>query len=286
MILVIGATGTNGREVVARLSAAGRPVRALVRDPARAAKSGLSGPGVELEAGDLDDVASLSRAFQGVERALVLTAVDVRHVAWVRNAVEAALAAGVGHVVKFSALGARADSSAELLRQHAESDALVESSGLAFTILRPNAFHQNLLWSAGSVKSRGVIYAPVNDARLSFVDVRDLADVAAAALLGPGHEGKVYEITGPEALSYADLAATLSDVLGKPVQSVNVSLEAAEASMRQSGMPEWNARAVAGLFGYFATGAAAGVNDTIASLLGRPPIRFADFARDHAEAFR
>jgi uncharacterized protein YbjT (DUF2867 family) len=126
----------------------------------------------------------------------------------------------------------------------------------------------------------------MKDARQSFVDVRDITDVAVLALTRPGHEGQVYELTGPESLTYADIAAVLSEVLGKTVRYVDVPNEAAEESMRRSGMPEWNARAVAELFRYFASGAAARTTDTVAKLLGRPPISFAQFAREHAGAFR
>jgi uncharacterized protein YbjT (DUF2867 family) len=286
MILVLGATGTNGREVVARLAAAGVPVRALVRDPARAGAKGLALPDVELTAGDLDDTAALAAAFRGVERAFVLTPVSPRDVEWVGRAVEAARSAGTRHLVKFSAMGADPASPSELLRQHGESDRLVMGSGLAFTVLRPNSFHQSLLGSAGSVKAEGVLYTPLRDARLSLVDVGDIADVAALTLTRPGHEGQVYEITGPESLSFADVAATLSGVLGKPVRYVDIPPEAFEAAMLGSGMPAWNARAVAELFRYFATGALARTTDTIETLLGRPPVSFAGFAREHAGAFR
>jgi uncharacterized protein YbjT (DUF2867 family) len=286
MILVLGATGTNGREVLQRLAASGVPARALVRDPARARAQGLDAPGVELVPGDFDDRDALNAAFRGVEKAFVLTPVDRLEVDWVRSATGAAKAAGTRHLVRFSAMGADPASPSELARHHGESDEVLKSSGLAWTILQPNSFHQNILWSAGSVKAAGAIYAPMKDARQSFVDVRDIADVAVLALTRTGHEGQVYELTGPESLSYADLARILTEVLGKPVQYVDVPPEAAEAAMRQAGMPEWNAHAVTELFGRFATGAFAKTTDTVARLLGRPPIPFAQFAREHAGSFR
>jgi uncharacterized protein YbjT (DUF2867 family) len=284
MILVMGATGTNGREVATRLAAAGHRVRALVRDPGRAA--GLTNERIELVAGDLDDSASLARAFEGTDKAFLVTPVDRRHVAWFRQVVSTARAAGTAHLVKLSALGAQPDSPSELLRQHAESDTLISASEMAWTILRPNSFHQNLLWSAATIKSQSSFFFPLKDARLSLVDVRDIADVAVAALTQPGHEGKIYDITGPQSLSFGDIAATLSQVLGKPIRYLDVPVEAAEASMRDAGMPEWDAHAVVELYGYFATGAAAGVTGTVETILGRPPISFAQFAREHASAFQ
>jgi uncharacterized protein YbjT (DUF2867 family) len=125
----------------------------------------------------------------------------------------------------------------------------------------------------------------VRDGRQSLVDVRDIADVAVAALTGSGQEGRIYEITGPEALSYHDVAATLSASLGKPVRYVDVPAEAALDSLLKGGLPEWNARALVELYGVIATRAAARVTDTVERLTGHPPISFAQFARDHAGAF-
>ena len=282
MILVIGATGTNGQEVVQRLAGADHPVRALVRNPART--DGLPSANVELAQGDLDDSASLDRAFQGVSRTFVVTAVDRRAVGWFRNAYAAAQRAGTPHVVKFSGLGAGV-AHCELLRQHAETDEMLEASGLPYTILRPNSFYQNLLWSAGTIKDHGAFYLPRRDGRQSFVDVRDIAAVAARVLTETGHEGQIYEITGPESLSYAEIASKLSRVLGKPVKYVDVPPEAARESMLKAGMPAWNAAAVTELYGAFASGLFDYTTDTVQRITGQPPIPFESFARDHAAAF-
>jgi uncharacterized protein YbjT (DUF2867 family) len=283
MILVVGATGTNGREVVQQLSARGVPVRALVRSAEKSPDLRL--PNVELVRGDLGDPPSLDAALRGVDRAFIVTAVDQRSVEWCRNFFGAAQRAGRPHVVKFSSMGA-GSADTPVMNQHGETDELLRRSGLPYTILRPNSFYQNLLWSAGSIKDQGAFYLPLGDARQSLVDVRDLALVAAEALTGAGHEGQVYELTGPESLSYHDVAATLSKVLGKPVRYVPVSLEAARESMLKAGMPEWNAAAVTDLYRVFASGAYAHTTDTIARLTGRPPRTFEQFARDHAGAFQ
>jgi uncharacterized protein YbjT (DUF2867 family) len=284
MILVVGATGTNGREVVSRLTTAGATVRALVRDPAKAAE--LRNEKVELVRGDLDDPSSLAAALAGARRAFFLAAVDRRYVGWFRNFLDAAKRAKTAHVVKFSAMGADPASPAEILRHHGETDRLLEGSGLAYTILRPNSFYQNLLWSAGSIKGQGAIYQPMGGARLSLVDVRDIAEVAKVVLTGGGHEGRTYELTGPESLSFHDVATTLSAVLGKPITYIDVPPEAARDSMLKAGNPEWNARAVAELMAHFGTGAAARTTDTVERVTSKAPITFDQFARDHAAAFR
>jgi uncharacterized protein YbjT (DUF2867 family) len=286
MILVVGATGTNGRAVVSRLVAAGAEVRALVRDPVKAAD--LLGPRVGLVPGDLDQPGALDRALAGVARAFFVAAVDERYTAWFDHFLAAARRAGTPHVVKFSGMGSATDSPSELMRQHGATDAALAASGLPFTILQPNAFYQNLLWSAATIKDHGAFYLPVGDARQSLVDVRDIAAVAAAVLTGPGreHEGRTYEITGPESLSYRDVAGRLSTVLAKPVRYVGVPPEAALASMLEAGMPEWNARAVTELYGVFAIDLFARTTDVVERITGTKPIGFDEFARDHSGAFR
>jgi uncharacterized protein YbjT (DUF2867 family) len=282
MILVVGATGTNGREVALKLAGAGRKVRALVRSPEKAADLGEAG--IELVRGDLDDPALLDAALRGVERAFIVTAVDRRCVGWFGNFFDAARRAGTPHVVKFSGMGA-GDPEAEILRQHGESDAMLIASGVPYTILRPNSFFQNLLWSATAIRERGEFYLPLRDARQSLVDVRDIAAVTAVVLTEAGHEGKTYEITGPEALSYEAVAAILTKALGRSVRYVDVPPEAAKQAMLVAGMPEWNAAAVTELYGVFATGRYARTTDAIERVTGKPPISFEQFVRDNAAAF-
>jgi uncharacterized protein YbjT (DUF2867 family) len=283
MILVIGATGTNGSEIVGQLAAAGQNVRALARNPARA--SGLARPGVEVVAGDLDDADSLDAALAGVDRAFFLAPVDHRYVGWFRNFLDAALRAGTGRVVKFSGMTADPASPSELMRQHGETDDLLASSGIAYTILRPNSFYQNMLWSAQSIKEQGAFYLPMRAASQSLVDVRDIAAVAVKVLTEDGHVGQTYEITGPESLTYHDVAVRLSKVLGRTIQYVDVPPSAARESMLKAGMPKWNVNVLVDLYAVFASGAASAVTDTVQRITGRAPIGFDQFASDHAAAF-
>jgi uncharacterized protein YbjT (DUF2867 family) len=240
---------------------------------------------VELVQGDLCDPASLDGAFAGVRRAFVVTAVDQRAGEWLRNALDAAGRAGRPHVVKFSAMGAGTADSV-LLRQHGETDEMLKASGLPYTILRPNSFFQNMLWSAGTIRDHGAFYLPMRDGRQSLVDVRDIASVAVKVLTEAGHEGQVYEITGPESLSYADVAATLTRVLGKPVRYFDVPPEAARDSMLKAGMPAWNAGAVTELYGAFTTGDFGYTTDAVRRITGQPPVPFEQWARENAAAFQ
>jgi uncharacterized protein YbjT (DUF2867 family) len=283
MILITGATGTNGQELVRQLTALGQSVRALVRDPATAAH--LKGPNVELVAGNFDQPETLEAALQGVEKAFLLTPVAERFVSWQKAFIEASRRAGVKHLVKFSGMGAGPDAGAGLLRLHHQTDEILRQSGVPFTVLRPNSFHQNILSSAATIKAQNKFYLPLKNALQSTVDVRDINAVAARVFTSSGHEGKTYVITGPEALTFPQAAEKLSSVLGRRIDYVDVPLAAAEDGMRQAGMPEWNVRTVGELLGYFATGAAAVVTDTVPQLLGRPAISFEQFAWDHRAAF-
>jgi len=283
MILITGATGNNGRELVRQLTAMGQRVRAFVRNPAEAAH--LEGPDIELAVGDFDQPETLDAALQGVEKAFLLTPVAERSVHWQTAFVETARRAGVKHVVKFSGMGADSRTAPELLRLHGETDDKLRDSGVPFTILRPNSFHQNIRSSVDTIRAQGLFYLPLKNAAQSTVDIRDIGAVAAKVFTSSGHEGKTYVITGPEALTFHQVAEKLSSVLARKIQYVDVPLSAAADGMRKSGMTEWDIRAVTELLGYFASGEAATVTDTIPRLLGRPAISFEQFVKDTALRF-
>ncbi len=282
-LLIAGATGTNGRELLKQLSKHGIKARALVRDAAKAA--GHASETVELVQGDLADPASLETAFEGIDKAYIVTAIHKDTVRGFKNFFEAAEAASVIHLVKFSAYGADVNSASEVLRQHGHSDKALIKCGIPYTILRPNAFYQNMLWQAGSIRSTGQFFLPVGDARVSKGDVRDVAEATVRILSEEGHENKAYDLTGPESISYYDVAYTLSQALKKPVTYVPVTVDAARTFMLDSGMPEWDANVVAEIQGVFATGIYAPVTDDLEQLLGHRPRTFTEFARDHVQVF-
>jgi uncharacterized protein YbjT (DUF2867 family) len=283
MILVTGATGYNGQELVRQLTALGQRVRALMRNPADAAK--LKIPNLEVAAGEFDKPETLEAALQGVEKAFLLTPVAERFPQWQKDFIEAAQRASIKHLVKFSAMGASSTSESELLRLHHKTDVILRNSGVPFTILQPNSFYQNIFSSVATIKAQGKFYLPFKNASQSLVDIRDISALAAKVFTSAGHEGKTYVVTGPEALTFQQVAEKLSSVLGWKIDYTDVPLSAAADGMRQSGMPEWNVRAVSELLGYFASGAAATVMDTIPRVLGRPAISFEQFASDHRATF-
>ena len=190
-----------------------------------------------------------------------------------------------GHVVKLSVNGADVNSPVRVARWHGEGEKELEASGIPFTHLRPNAFMQNLLGLAPTIVSQGEFYQPAADGKVSHIDVRDIAAVAAKALTENGHQGKTYVITGPEALSYDDVARKLSTALGRPVKYVNITPEDFKKSLLGWGIPEFMADGLNEFFAAIRAGYCAVVTNTVEEVAQRKPISFDDFVHDFAEAF-
>lgn len=284
MILITGATGNTGMEVVRQVTSKGARVRALVRNPEKAITVG--GGGVETAAGDLDKPETLAKALKGIDKVFLLSTVDPRQVQLQGNLVEAAKKAGVKHIVKMSALGAALDSPVSFGRWHAQTEAQIEKSGMAFTHLRPHFFMQNVLMFAGSIAKDGVFHAPMKNGKISLVDIRDIAAVAAKVLTEGGHEGKAYVITGPEALTLAQMGQKIGAAAGKKVDYVNVPPDAARQAMLGMGMREWLIEGMLALYALFSEGHGAAVTDVVAKVAGKPARTFDEFAREHAHVFR
>ena len=202
------------------------------------------------------------------------------------NVVNAAKAAGVRRLVKLSVWSAPAEQFG-LVKIHRAVEREVEASGLTGTFLRSNGFMQNFAQHmAGSIKSQGAIYQPAGDAKISHIDARDVARVAARALTTRGHEAKAYELSGPQALSYDEAADILSRVLDRRISYVALSDDAAKAGMLAAGMPDFYADHMLDLFRAYRTGVASPVTADVKAVTGREPLAFEQFARDYADAFR
>jgi uncharacterized protein YbjT (DUF2867 family) len=280
MILLTGATGTAGSEVATALSAAGVPFKALVRNPDTAAS--LHRPGVKLVRGDLADPASLAAALNGVSRAFLLTPPAAEQVDLQDNFITAAQSAGVQHVVKLSVVPG--DGANRFARLHAQADERLKQSGLAWTLLQPTFFMQNLLGLAGMIRG-GTIYQPAGAGRSGYVDTRDIAAVAAAVLTTPGHQGKTYTLTGPEDLSFREIADRFSDVLGRLILYVDIPPEAARDAMLKSGMPAWNVDGVLELMAALRADRLSFVTDDVRRVTGHRPRTLEQFIRDHETHF-
>lgn len=282
MILLTGSTGSVGLETAKCLANRGIPFRAMVRDIAKATATGLSS--VEWVKGDFDDDQSLRRSLDGIERVFLL-APPVENLDVVEaRFIHIAKAVGVRHIVNLSAVGADIDAPHRFGQWHGRTEKLLQASGVDFTILRPNFFLQNLLGMAGMIQS-GVLYVPAGDGKAPFVDVRDIAAVVASCLTEPGHVGKTYEVTGPEAISYADIAATFSRVLGREVKYVDVPIESAADSMLKMGMPVWLVDALNELNTGMKNNRFGELSDIVERVGHKAPIPLESFINDHIQQF-
>ena len=283
MILVTGAGGSNGSELIKQLSTTGASVRAMVRKRRDLENDAL--PGGEFVTADFDDLASVNRALEGVQSAFLVTNSSERTETQQLRFVETARAAGLRHIVYLSQLHATKDSPVRFLRYHAVVEEAISASGMTFTNLRPNLYMQGLLGFRSSIISEGRFFAAAGDSRVSIVDVRDIAVVAATALTERGHEGKTYDVTGPEALTHAEMASQLSETLGRRISFVDVS----EASMRDAllslGMPEWQVEGLIEDYAHYRRGEASGISTAVEDVASRRPRSFLTFTRDYKQAF-
>ncbi|GAC1649636.1 MAG: SDR family oxidoreductase [Gemmatimonadaceae bacterium] len=281
VILVLGATGTTGGEVARALIGAGERPRLLVRsrEKARAFEKQA-----QIVTGDLADIGSLRAAMTGIDR-LYLVSTGAELVKLERNAVDAAVKAGVRHIVKLSVIGAD-DPSITFARWHQAAEESVMRSGLAWTMLRPGSFMTNALGWVPTIKTQSAFFQPTGIGRWAAIDPGDIAAVALRALTTSGHEGKAYTLTGPESMDAAGYAAILARTLGKPVSFVDVPPEAAKKGMVASGMPPAYVEALLDLLAAMKAGMTDLVTPTVKRLLGREPTTFADWSRRHVAAFR
>ncbi len=283
MILVTGANGNAGSQVVRALMARGRDVRAFVRDPDEAYTR--FGDAVALAVGDFADPASFRTALEGVDELVLSCADDPRRVAWETAAIDAAAAAGVRRIVKLSSVGAVPDAPVAFWDWHGQVEEHLRRSGVESVILRSSPYMTNVLEAAEQVARDGRLYAPAGQARIAMIDPVDVGAAAASVVTGAGHDGHTYVLTGPAAITYADVAAALSAATGCEVAFVDVPGEAAQQGMIQSGLPEAVAAEIVGIYAQLRQGAAEQVTATVEALTGRPPRGIAAFAREHASRF-
>ena len=280
-ILVTGATGNTGRPLVEALVRTGAPVRAMVRDQASRAKLP---DGVQVALADFEDPASLAAALDGAGRAYLVTPSSEQAEAQQKRFADLAAAAGVRHLVVLSQLAAAEDSPVRFLRYHAVVERHVRDLGIGYTFLRPNLFFQGLLALAKPIAAEGRFFAPIGDAPVSAVDVRDIADVAAAVLTQAGHEGATYTLTGPAAVTHAEMATALGAALGREITFTDVPPEAFAESLHGV-LPPWQVEGLLEDYAHYRRGEAAMVSTAVAEVTGHPAMDFAQFARDYAPAF-
>ena len=279
-ILITGATGNTGSLLVPALRDAGVDVRVFVRNESKAQP--FKDKGVEVVLGDLDKPETIAPAVEGVDKIYLLTWNGPTQEQQAKNVINAAKQAGTPYLVRHSMWGSE---KSRIIKQGYAVDEAVKSSGLLWTILMPTFFMQNTMMAAQTIATDGVIYMNMKDGKLGMIDIRDIVDSALAVLTGSGYEGKNYILTGPEPISFHDVARTFSRVLGKDVKYVNVPDEAALQSMVGMGVPEWIAQGYAELAQGFSENFANRATENVENLTGHPARSFEQFARDFAQAF-
>jgi uncharacterized protein YbjT (DUF2867 family) len=280
-IVVAGGTGNVGTHLIANLVRAGHSVRALVRDPARART--LLGRHVEIVTGDLDEPASLRGAFDGAAIAFVATAptpaLDVQEI----HFIDAARAASVERVVKLSGFGIEF-STDSIHRAHARSESRLSDSRMPSVVLRPVVYVSNLLFDAASIKT-GKLPSIFGDGRISLIQPRDVAEVAARALTTPDYEGQTLDLGGAVALSYDDVAATFTRVLGRPIERVRMGDAAFEVAALGAGLPDFVVEAITTTASSARSGKYEVSDAVVQRVLGRPAAGLAEWITEHREAF-
>jgi uncharacterized protein YbjT (DUF2867 family) len=280
MNLITGATGHIGKELIPMLSKAAQPSRVLVRDEKKVAHLDA---GIERIVGDLNDPKTLIPAMCDVDRIFLVTFETRQDI----NVIEAAKGAGVQQIVKLSTLEAT-EHKIKIGKWHYEREELIRASGLDWTFLRPGMFMSNSIeWWAESIKGQGSVFFPGGEkGRIAPIDPRDIASVAARALSQPGHNGKVYELTGPELFTIGEMVQVISKVLGKPIQYMDIPPIAAKLFMLKTGMDKSLVNALMEMLGSLRRDEGAIVTDTVEQVTGCQPGTFEAWCRQHIEAFQ
>jgi uncharacterized protein YbjT (DUF2867 family) len=236
---------------------------------------------MELVEGDFAEPKTFTRALENVDRLFLLipSSADVEQQQL--NFVDAAKRSKVRYIVKLSQLGADEKAAGRFQRYHGAVEQYILKSDIPYTFLRPNLFMQGLLNFRATISSQGVFYAPAGDAKVSVVDVRDIASVAARVLTESGHEGRTYDITGPQALSHAEMADQLSKAAGKPIKFVDIPPDAMRQALLGFGMPAWQADGVVEDYDHYRRGEAGVVTQTVRDVTRSEATSFSRFAKDY-----
>jgi uncharacterized protein YbjT (DUF2867 family) len=279
MILITGASGNVGAEVLKQIVQTGAKVRAAFQS---LSKAPAPSPGVEFAVVDYNQPDTLRDALKEVDRVFLVGPPTAQLPALERKATEVIAQSDVQQLVKLSAMGGR---EATYPRQHTEAEDYIRSSGVPYTFLRPNGFMQNIInYSGETIRTQNAFYGSEGDGRVSQIDIRDVAAVAVKALTEDGHVGNTYTLTGPQALTNSEAAQILSDTLGREIRFVNLPPAKLKEALLSAGVPEWNADALLDLQRLYREGKAATVTRDVNRVLGREPISYAQFSHDYAPA--
>jgi uncharacterized protein YbjT (DUF2867 family) len=281
MILITGAGGNVGQEVLKQIAGLGKPVRAAFQS---AQKAAAAPPGVEAVLMDYNQPETVRAALRDVDRVFLVGPATVNLPELERKAMNEIKQSGVRLVVKLSAMGPREVSFPGL---HRESEDYIRSSGVPYTFLRPNGFMQNLvIYSQATIRTDGVFYGSQGQGQVSYIDLRDIGAVAVKTLTEDNHAEKTYTLTGPEALSNNRVAEILSARLGREIRYIDLSPKEMKHALLSAGTPEWSANSILELNELYRNGGASTVSGDVERVLGRKPTTLEQFSRDYAAIFQ
>ena len=284
MILITGVTGHTGGEVSRQLAAAGVPFRALIRNPDKA--EALKTLNAEIVVGDIADRAFLPRALSGIDKAFLVMPNDEEQMILEKQFTDAAATAGVQHLVYLSSLESVPESKNPITQNHVAVQNHIRESGMGWTIIRPTFFNQNFETYAPRIREARQIVMPAGHGTVSATDLRDVGEVIREVLTKSGHENKSYDLTGPELLTFAEIAAKFTKVLGTAVEYIDQPMEEFGELLRTIGLSEWRVDAVCKELEAIGAGVVDHTTDTIEELLGRPPISLEQYITDHLHQFQ
>lgn len=284
MILITGATGNVGRATAQSLLSLGKPVRVAVREPSKLPSS--IADSAEVVTADLGRSEDLAHALSGVTKALLVTPNGEGQEQLERGFIEQAAAANVAHVTKISSMEAAPDVRSAIPRSHYRSEEYLRASGMDWTMLRPSFFMQNLLIWSTAIREQGCFALPLGDAQTSLIDARDVGKAAASSLSSDTHRNRTYELTGPELMTFDEVAAVITEQTGKTVRYLAQSSDEFRALLERIVPSTWQVDALVALFAQIADGALARRSGDYRALTGASATRLSQFVADYAGALR
>ena len=283
MILITGATGKTGSAAVQELSNRNIPFRVLIRNEDK--QSQITDIGGEVIIGTIEDDAALNQAMEGVQKALVLLPNSEQQLFLEKKVVDAALEANVQHIVKMSSMEAVPEATSPIPKLHIQSENYIKNSGMNWTMIKPNFFMQNLLGSGKTIVEQNKFFLPMGEGKAGMIHTKDVGTVIAKVLSEDGHEGQNYEVTGPEILSFHDVAEIFSKVLGKKVDYINVPIDEYKKTLSQFLTNQWHLDSVIDLFKDIAEGGIEDKTDTFEDLIGKSPCSLEQFIQEYSFVF-
>ena len=283
MILITGATGKTGSAAVQELSNQNIPFRVLIRNEDKLNQ--ITDMGGEVIIGTIEDDAALNQAMEGVQKALVLLPNSEQQLFLEKKVVDAALEANVQHIVKMSSMEAVPEATSPIPKLHMQSENYIKNSGMNWTMIKPNFFMQNLLGSGKTIVEQNKFFLPMGEGKAGMIHTKDVGTVIAKVLSEDGHEGQNYEVTGPEILSFHDVAEIFSKVLGKKVDYINVPIDEYKKTLSQFLTNQWHLDSVIDLFKDIAEGGIEDKTDTFEDLIGKSPCSLEQFIQEYSFVF-